>query len=840
MNISFSWLKQHVKLPDSITPEEVAEKLKLATVEVEGIVNQGATLANVVVGKVLKAEKHPNADKLKVCSVDVGAENFLPIQIVCGGSNVVEGMLTAVAKNGAKVKWHGEGELVELKPTTIRGVESNGMICGADEIGLAEMFPKKDEKEIVDLTSVTVGANDRSPLQPGTPLAEALGLNEAVLEIDNKSLSNRPDLWGHYGMAREVAVLTNREVEKYETKEVGKPSFAKAAAGKQEIKIKIEVEDTKLCPRYMAVAMSGIKVGESPAWLKERLTAVGLRPINNIVDITNYVMLDVGQPMHAFDAKKLAINKEQLTKAAIRVKRASEGDKFTTLDGKEHTLTSETLVIANSEKTVALAGVMGGLDSGITSDTTTIVFESANFDASSVRKTSTKLGIRTDSSSRFEKSLDPNLCKTALEKAVALVLEVCPGAAVASKVVDEKHFRLQTGPLEIPVDFFAHKIGVEIPVKTIITTLERLGFEVKEKKQSLFVKIPTWRATKDIVIAEDVVEEVLRIFGYDNVPSALPVFTITPPEKNALRELEYKVGDMLVKELGYAESYNYSFVSAAQIAAMGESTERYIELDNPLSKEKPFARRCLLLNLLENVKNNQADFDPVQLFEIGKVFRPENPGLRAEANGDELLPQQDTYFTSVYSAKKDSAPFWQAKRVVETITQRLNLPLRYVTWDGTGVGRHPSRASDIKLGDAVVGSVYELHPSVASNFGVDNRVSVVKLNLTAIAPLLTQFSSNVYKPLSSYPAVTRDVAFLVKKINTHQSIVTVIKSADPLITNVELFDVFEGKNIAEGYKSMAYHVTYAANKTLTTEEVDKAEARVKNVLKEKFGAEVRK
>ncbi len=833
MNISFSWLKTHVKLPDSITAEEVAEKLKMSTVEVEGVINVGAALANIVVGKILKCEKHPNADKLKVCEVDVGNEK---ITIVCGGSNVAEGMLVAVAKNGAKVKWHGEGELVELKPTTIRGVESNGMICGADEIGLVEMFPKKDEKEIVDLSSIVLEANGRSPLHVGIPLAEALALNDAVLEIDNKSLSNRPDLWGHYGIAREVAVLTNREVEKYDVKEQGTKSK------EQTVKIKVEIEDVKLCPRYMAVAMAGIKVAESPAWLKERLTAVGLRPINNIVDITNFVMLDVGQPMHAFDAKLLS-KQTTVNSKQIIVRKASDGERFTTLDGKEHTLASEMLVIANSEKAVALAGVMGGLESGINSDTTTIVLESANFEASNIRKTSTKLGLRTDSSARFEKSLDPNLCETALQKAVALVLEICPGSTVASKVVDEKHFRLNTGPLEIPVEFFTKKIGIEVPTKTIVTTLERLGFIVTEKKKSLSIKIPTWRATKDISIAEDIVEEVVRIYGYDNIPSALPTFSITPPPENKLRTLEYTVSDIAVKELGYTESYNYSFVSGAQIAAMGDSIDKYIELDNPLSKEKPYVRRCLLLNLLENIHGNQARFDPIKLFEIGKVFRPENPGLRAEANGDELLPAQDTWFTSVYTAQKDSTPFWQARKVIEAIAERLHAPLALVAWDGSGIGRHPSRASDVKLGDVIIGSVYELHPRVAKAYGIDNSVAVVKLNVTVMAELLAvqSQSQSVFHPLPQYPVVVRDIAFLVHKTVTHADISSTLAAVDPLITQIELFDVYQGSTIGEDYKSMAYHVTYArAERTLTTEEVDGVHAKLETALVKQFKAEVRK
>lgn len=820
MKLSFNWLKNYVNLPGSITPEEVAQKLKMSTVEVEGIEKPGALLENVVVGKVLKAEKHPNADKLKVCEVDLGSER---VTIVCGGSNVQTGMLVAVAKNGAKVKWHGEGDLIELKPATIRGIESNGMICGADEIGLVDRFPKKDEKEIVDLSSMK--------LKAGTPLAEALGLNDAVLEVDNKSLSNRPDLWGHYGMAREVAVLFNREVGEYKTKEIGNK--------KQEIKVRVTVEDAKLCSRYMAVAMGGIKVQESPAWLKEKLVAVGLRPINNIVDITNYVMFDLGQPMHAFDARRISKSEKENNKH-IMVRCAKDGEKFVTLDEKEHTLTSEMVVIADDDRALALAGIMGGLESGIASDTANIIFESANFDAATVRKTSTKLGIRTDSSARFEKSLDPNLAETALKRAVELVLELCPEAKVVSKVVDEGKPRLFTGPLEVPIDFFKQKIGVEIPVKTIVTTLQRLGFTVEEKSKVLKIKIPTWRATKDISIPEDIVEEVVRIYGYDNIPSSLPAFPITPHEKNALRELEWKAVDALVRDLGYNEVYNYSFVSGQQIAAFGDDVSKYIELDNPLSKEKPYLRRHLVFNLVDNILKNGPEHSDLKLFEIGKKYIAEEAGPRSEANGDELLPRQDTWVCAVAASKNNKEPFFEVRRVVEVLGKRLSLPTTFVEEKELFPWDHPSRIASVEVAGSSVGTVYELHPGVAEKLGLDRRVGVCVLNLSAISSMHTQKSVE-YRAIPAYPEVRRDLALLVTKDKTNAALTSSIISLDPLIKNVELFDVYEGKNIGEGYKSMAYHITYGSNeKTLTTEEVDKVQSKVEDVLKNTFGAEVRR
>lgn len=810
MLISYNWLKKYVNLSDSTTAEEVAAKLKASTVEVERVEVQGKNLEHIVVGKIISAEKHPNADKLKLCMVDVGNEQ---LQIVCGGSNVQAGMLVALAKVGAKVQWHGEGDLIELKPTKIRDVESFGMICASTEIGLGELFPLAEEKEILDLSNLKV--------KPGVALAQALSLNDAVLEIDNKSLSNRPDLWGHYGIAREVAVLFNKNLKEYTVEKI-KPG--------KDIKIKVQVQAPKLCPRYMAVAMSGIKVGPSPEWLKKSLMAVGLRSINNIVDITNYVMADVGQPMHAFDANTVA-------DSTIIVRTAQDGEEFVTLDNEKRKLDSSMLVIADEQKSLAIAGVMGGLGSGISDQTNTIIFESANFEAASIRSTSTKLGLRSDSSSRFEKSLDPNLTMQALQKAVGLVLQICPGAQVASKVIDESKFSLKQGPISLNMQLLEKKIGVTLRPKEVIKILEQLGFGLKIKGEELSVTIPSWRATKDISIAEDLVEEIIRIYGYDKVEPSLPAFSIVPPEINTLRELEKKVKNILVHSLSYTEVYNYSFVSTAQIARMGDEVKEYVELDNPLSKEKPYLRRCLLLNLLENLESNQAGKDILRFFEVGKVFRLEDPGFRVESNGDSLLPGQDTWLTAVCLEKKNRVPFWEAKGVVEALSKSV-LPDITISKSVSSIGRHPSRSASLIVGEKNIGSVYELHPSIAKNFGLEGRVGVVKINLSAIVDVPRV--EKKYVPISVFPSIERDLAVVVKKNVSHQEILSALLKVDSLLQSVDLFDVYEGGNVGAEYKSMAYHFVYRNNeRTLVTEEVDAAHEKIIKILKEKFGAEIR-
>jgi len=584
----------------------------------------------------------------------------------------------------------------------------------------------------------------------------------------------------------------------------------------------------------MAVAVSGIKIAPSPSWLQERLTAVGLRPINNIVDITNYVMLDLGQPMHAFDANIIG-NK-------INVRLARKGEQMSTLDEKAQVLEETDLVIANNTEAIALAGVMGGLKSAINENTETIIFESANFDAGAIRKTSTRLNLRTDSASRFEKSLDPNLCEAALNKSVELTLACCPTAKVASKAVDEKDFHLPVGPIIVPTNIFEKKLGVNIPLKDILNILERLGFEIKVKKDSLSVKIPTWRATKDIAIAEDIVEEVARFYGFNNIPAVLPSSPITPPAKNSLRALERNICATMVKELGYSEVYNYSFVSAGQINKFGDDMSKYIELDNPLSKERPYLRRNLLLNLAENVKANIEDFSEVKIFEIGKRFSIEQSGARADDSGDNLLPRQDSWLAVMYANKKDNEPYWQVRRALETVFGALHQEFGVAPADKTQPWDHPARLALVVYAEKVVGAVSELNPIVAENMGIEQRVGMLQLNLSLLSELLENkvFVSN-YKPALIYPEVVRDLAFLVKTGINHAQIIEKLGNIDPLIKKVQLFDVYTGSNIGEGYKSMAYSLTFFdTTRTLTVQEVDCVMKKACDVLQKEFGAEVRK
>ncbi len=820
MLISYKWLKQYVDLPDSLTAEELGNALTLSTVEVEGIHHKARAFDGMVVGVIKKVKKHENANSLKVCEVDVGTEI---LQIVCGGSNVREGMKVILAKVGSHVTWHGEGALVELKPTTIRGVESFGMICGADEVGLLDMFPKSDEKEIVDFSKIKAKA--------GTPLAVALGLDDVVIEIDNKSVNHRPDLWGHYGMAREVAAKYRKKWAPY--------TVAEIKEGSQK-KIKVSIENSSDSMKYIAVALDGIIVGPSPEKLQQRLRAIGIKPINNIVDITNFVMFDLGQPMHAFDGSKL---KNKNSKFEINVRRARAGETIITLDGKERQLEEGMLVIADMEKPIAIAGVMGGASSEITDTTTSIILESAHFNAALVRKTSTRLGLRTDASSRFEKSLDPNNCVYALKRAVELVLELCPTAHVVSGVAEKGKVEVFKGPILVTKEFINKKIGMDLPTKECVRILESLGFGVvltgKKNEETLKVTVPSWRGTKDISIPEDIIEEIARMYGYGNIDTTLPLFTITPPERNEVRIIERKVRQTLSTMLGFTETLNYSFVSPKLLNVLNLDPSLHIELDNPIASDRPYLRRSLLPNILELVERNSHTHDEIKVYEIGKTYLKDEPGARVSESGDELLPRQDSILGLAYSSKDDTKPSIMIGDSIDELGKNVGVQISIEPSISSNGYIHPSRQATLVVKGEKIGDFFEIHPKSAKDFGLAQRVAYAEINLTKLSEFTTTPVSH-YRPLSSFPTVIRDVAFVVQCSILHRDIHTALRAADPLVTSITLFDVFEGKNVGHGKKSMAYRITYQSReKTLDTAEIDAAHKAVEKILKEKFKAEIR-
>ncbi len=815
MKISLNWLKNFVHIPTCVSPQDLALNLTLKVVEVSHVHDVASDLAGVVVGKVLRVRKHPNADQLRLCMVEIGKQT---ISVVCGGSNVREGMFVALGMVGAKVKWHGEGETVELKTTKIRGETSEGMICASDEIGIEEMFPKSEEKEIIDLSYFP-------GVQVGGPLAKILGLDDVIIEIDNSSLNHRPDLWGHYGMAREIGAIYATKLKPYNP--------PKIKSGKETYRVDVKVKDR--CRAYAGVAVKGITIADSPAFLQARLTACGLRPINNIVDITNYVMLEIGQPTHAFDLSALA-------SPHIIVRGGKEGETMVTLDGKERKLREYMVVIADKEKALAVGGVMGGHNSEVTRMTTGVWFESANFQPVTIRKTAKALGLRTDGSVRWEKNQDSTNASRGLRRLIELTLQLCPGSYVASNVIDDVFMKWNAKPILLDLDFVERKMGVAIPKKTVIHFLECLGFEVKTKRKGvakmLEVTIPTWRA-KDISIQEDLVEEIARMHGYNNIPITLPLFPIQPPARNSLRDLQKIFREILAYECGYTEVYNYSFESREWLQKLGEDISAYIELENPLAKDRPLLRRHLIPGLLETMEKNLHRFDHVKVFEVGRVFHKETQGDFADPMNNTRLPGQPTLLGMTYASKGDDIPFFEISGAIARVFERLGVSYR-LNKQGKIYSDivHPGRFAEMVVGETVVGRIAELQPLMQEKLGIPYRVAIVQITLDDLASFFHDTSK--YSPLPVYPSVERDIAFVVEKQASHADIISHIKAASPLIDRVTLFDVYQDAKIAHHKKSMAYRIVYQPDdRTLTSEEVDQEHEKVCVALREAFGAEMR-
>ncbi|MFH1192071.1 MAG: phenylalanine--tRNA ligase subunit beta [bacterium] len=670
--------------------------------------------------------------------------------------------------------------------------------------------------------------------------------NDVILDIDNKSLTHRPDLWSHYGIAREVAaIFPNTKYlpacagRRHNTSDI--KSITKKAS--KNFEISVNIKDHDLCPRYMALAMSGIKIEPSPQWMQNRLRSVGMRPINNIVDITNYVMLELGQPMHAFSKSKV---KSQKSKVEIVIRRAVQDEQITTLDGVERKLDNSMLVIADSENPIAIAGVMGGENSEIDKNITEIILESANFNKVNNRKTSAKLGLRTEAVIRYEKGLDPALCEQALARCVELIKEIIPESVVSSDLADVSSYSCVCPDIEISLEYIQNKIGVEIKEKQVIEILESLGFNVEHKKNIFKISVPSWRATGDISIPDDIVEEVARIYGYDNILPQMPEVKLEPAIENKERILERKIKNILSMEFGMAETSNYSFVNEKQIENLGMEKEECLKLLNPISSEYTLLRPSLIPNLLENGKNNLRYFDKFKMFEIGSVFKDEIGDIESRIKNKELriksfLPWQEKFVSGIVVSEKKSVPFYKAKESAEGLLQELGIEYEITENEITDNWQHPYRKSKIiNLKSKIeLGYITELNPAVAEKIGIENaRVAVFELSLKLLVELAGK--EKKYKELPKYPSVIRDLAIAVDRKILYKDIMKIILGIDKLIKSVELFDIFESEKLGKDKKSMAFHITFLSNeRTLTDGEVKKIFSEIVKKLKKEFGAEIR-
>ncbi len=801
MLISLNWLKEFVDLPKNLDPKNLATELTIKTAEVDSVINEADAFENIVVGQILEITPHPNADKLKVCKVSLGKETS---QIVCGGSNLREEMYVAVAKPGAKVKWHGLGDLITLERTKIRDAESDGMICAGSEIGIPD--PTAKEKEILDLSAMKT--------TPGTPLSELLQKDDVIFEFDNKALTHRPDLWGHYGIAREIAVLTGSKLKPLK-------SIVKIPTGGEIISV--EVKDEKLCPRYCGLIIENVKVGPSPDWLQKKLKATGHGVHNNIVDVTNYVMLELGQPMHAFDQAKI--------EKGIVVRVAKMGEKIACLDGKTRDLTNHMLVIADHKKPVAIAGVIGGANSEIDENTNSVILESANFNSSSVRKTSTKFLLRTDAVQRFEKGLDPNLCELAIKRAAELILEICPEAEIAGPITDISNF--STDPLEIVLDteMALSKIGAEISNKQMKDILENLEFKVHTgtKKGTFKITVPTFRANKDIKIEDDIIEEIARIFGYDNIPATLPSLPTKLPQENTERFKKHRARELLSFGLGFDEVSNYSFYGKNEITRCLLKEDGHVKLLNYLSEDQTHMRISMTPNLLKNLQHNVKNFDELRIYEIGRTYKEIK----------QFMPLEEKKIVGAILVKgKSDSPFYEAKGALETIFKKFEISLPHPA-KGIEVApyAHPNKAiSYIDEHGQTLGKIFMLHPIVAKNHDLENySIAIFAVNFTELMKLTP--AEKKYKKIGKFPSIQFDVSVLIDattEIHTLQKTITEAKT--DLITDVTLFDIYTGNGIAPDKKAVAFKITLQAeDRTLTDIEMTETQKQVFKNLEELGG-----
>lgn len=797
LHVSYNWLREYVET--RLSPEEFARRVSLSGPSVERILRLAESFAHMAVGRVEEVKKHPNADKLRLARVNLGSESR---ELVCGGTNLREGMLVAVATPGARVRWHGEGELVPLEEAEIRGVKSSGMICAANEIGLAEIFSMKGAHEIMDLSEV--GA------KPGTPLARALGLDDAILSIE--VTGNRPDAMSVVGLAREAAAILGAQFLWKEQK------FPKAV-GKAGLSVRIAAPG--LCARYEAALVRGVHVGVSPLWMKRRLAyARGARAINSIVDITNYVMLELGQPMHAFDAGKL--------NGGIVVRKARAGEKIKALDGKTYALAPDMLVIADAEKPVAIAGVIGGEESAVGPETREVVFEAAIFDPVSVRRTARALGIQTDSSLRFEKGLSSEGTASALARAV----ELSGGELVAHIDRRTKPHRQRT--VRLSLADVSRAIGVAIPPARIKNILQSLGFAVTLRGSALTARIPHYRAL-DIESGRDLVEEIARIYGYHNLPAVIPSGEIPVRPRDAEFVWEDHVREAL-HGAGYTEIVSYSLVSPLMLHHMGIPPAEPLRLANPLSADLLYLRTELLSSMLATIGENQGHVQSGALFEIAHVYLPRTTDLPDEVS---------RALAAVFGEGSSGDLFYAAKGFVEGFFSRHGVG----SWsfESSALSSelyHPRRQLAVAVGGQRVGVIAEVHPRILRAFGLvprgalDRRVAVFDLDIRAFVSRMNTKRS--YEPIPLYPPGKRDVSFVVPARTPYADIVQSLLGADPLVAAAELFDTYTGRGIPEGKKSLAFHLEYRLPvRTLTNEEVDAAHERVLEAMRKEFGATVR-
>lgn len=804
MRVSYKWLKEYVDIP--VSPGELAEKMTMTGVAVENVEYLGEGLENIVTARVASITPHPDADKLVVCQINTGTET---LQVVTGAPNVAENKVVLLALVGGALPG------IKIKKAKLRGVESNGMLCSAQELGLdPENFPE-DQREGILLFDGDVAL--------GVDVKEFLGLDDAILELD--LTPNRADCLSMLGVAREVAAVLGTSFKMPQLNEDVQDATLEKDLG-------ITIDNPELCGRYVGRLIHNIKIEPSPLWMQQRLQAAGVRPINNIVDVTNYVMLEFGQPLHAFDYNKVAEHR-------IIVRKGQEGEKMFTLDNVEREITGDMLVITDPAGPTAIAGVMGGLHSEITAETNTVLLESAYFNQASILRTSRKLGLRSEASMRYEKGVDINGCLPAANRACQLMKEIGAGEPAAGWV--DNYPTPQENPvIKLRQDRIGLILGVEVPREQTREIIASLGFGIKDEGKDFLVEVPTRRG--DITSEIDLIEEVARLFGYNKIPTTLPEGATTEGIKTVYQALVDKTLDVLTG-CGLSEIITLSFMNPKTFDLINlpqeDSRRNAVTVQNPLSEEQRVLRTNMLHGILDilsrNVSRKNTDMG---FFEIGNIFTP---------LAGEKLPRETLCLAAAVIGKtpvgwqghQKEMDFYYLKGILENLFEEMNVARYDFMPEQEDAVFHPGRTAAVRINGEKIGVIGEIHPNVSENYRLNERTYVLQINLDAL--INGAGGLRTVKSLPKYPAVDRDIALVVENTVLAGDIIRTIETAGrPLLEKITLFDVYQGQQIKAGYKSMAFAFKFQApDRTLTDEEVNAVYAKIQKSLQDQFQAELR-
>ena len=806
MKVSLNWVKKYVDLPDYITTKQIATDLTLRTVEVEGYENTEEKFHDIIVGKILEINEHPNADKLRVCKVDIGEGE--PKQIVCGGSNLYTNEMVVVCKPGAEVYWHGESELMKIKDSKVRGVDSYGMICGAEEVYLENIFPAKDEDEIVDLAGIDC--------YPGQSITEIIDMKDVVLEIDNKSLTNRPDLWGHYGIARELSAIYDVDLKPIE----------KVKIDSNLPKYDVVIEDTTKCQRYVAVEIDNVYEKRSPLWMQSAIIKGGMRPINAIVDITNYVMMAVGQPLHAFDKTHVDGNK-------IIVRNARDGEELLLLDNNTIELTTDDLVISDSKDAMALAGIRGGKKDSILPETTGVVLEVANFTAKTIRKTGKRFDEKTDASIRYEKNLDTQRVEEGLNLALALFKEIFP----ESKIVafnDVYPVKTKNEKINVSEEFLDTRLGKKIDRETITRVLTRLGYEVNYKNGIYTVVVPTYRSTGDVSLKDDVMGDIARLLSFESFEAQPLTISFDHAVLQNKVLLETRIKEYLSNRCGFYEIFTYPWINEKYIDAASLNKEDSIKLATPPSPEEAYLRSSLVPGMLEAISKNLRYFDSFKMFEMAQVFIK---GEYHESSEDETLPIHKKLLTGSIVGSNPKEIFYELKGVIENISRYTHMKeLNFTTECEKPSWADINAYLAIKLDNEIVGYMGLLSVKTMNDAKIKRtNVAIFELDSDMFIPLESR--TNKFKHIPVLPSVEKDLSLIVDENITWVDMTKYIRSK---ASDIKFIEEYRGNQIPDGKKSIMLRVTFdSGDTTLTSEEINTKLDAIIRTLNKMCGAVLR-